>query len=166
MIRLCGQEDFEAIWEIINDTAAAYRGMIPADCCHEPYMTRDQLRSEIAAGVVFWGVEDRGTFQGVMGIQDVQNVTLIRHAYVRTRDRRGGIGSLLLEHLQTLTNRPILIGTWADASWAIRFYAKHGFLQVPADQKDRLLQRYWNVPARQIETSIVLLKGELPDGLG
>lgn len=166
MIRLCGHEDFEAIWEIINDGAEAYKGMIPVDCFHEPYMTRDQLQSEIAAGVAFWGVESKGTLQGVMGIQDVHDVTLIRHAYVRTSNRRCGVGGQLLGHLQTLTNRPILIGTWADASWAIRFYVKHEFLEVPANLKDRLLQRYWSVPARQIETSIVLYKGELPHGLG
>lgn len=162
MIRQCGHEDFKAIWEIINDAAEAYRGIIPADCRHEPYMTHDQLQSEIAAGVTFWGVEEQGVLQGVMGIQDVQDVTLIRHAYIRTSNRRSGIGSRLLAHLQTLTNRPILIGTWADASWAIRFYAKHEFLTVPADQKNRLLQRYWNISARQIETSIVLCKGEVP----
>jgi GNAT superfamily N-acetyltransferase len=162
MIRLCNRQDFEAIWTIINDGAEAYRGVIPADRWHEPYMTRDKLRSEIEAGVTFWGVEDKGMLQGVMGIQDVQDVTLIRHAYVRTSERRSGIGGKLLSHLQTLTIRPVLIGTWADASWAIRFYEKHGFKPVPADQKDRLLQRYWNVPVRQIETSIVLFRGELP----
>ncbi len=125
-------------------------------------MTRDKLASEIEAGVAFWGVDENGVLQGVMGIQDVQDVTLIRHAYVRTSQRRSGIGGKLLSHLQALTNRPILIGTWADATWAIRFYAKHGFRPVAAEQKDKLLQRYWNVPARQIETSTVLFRGELP----
>lgn len=166
MIRLCGHEDFEAIWEIINDGAEAYKGMIPVDCFHDPYMTRDQLQSEIAAGVVFWGVESKGTLQGVMGIQDVKDVTLIRHAYVRTSNRRCGVGGQLLEHLQALTNRPILIGTWADANWAIHFYAKHGFSLAPADKKNRLLQGYWNISARQIETSVVFFKGELPNELG
>lgn len=159
MIRPCEQTDFEAIWTIINDGAEAYRGVIPADRWHEPYMTRDKLGSEIEAGVAFWGVENEGTLQGIMGVQDV---TLIRHAYVRTSERRSGVGGKLLSHLQALTNRPVLIGTWADASWAIRFYEKHGFKPVPADQKDKLLQRYWNVPARQIETSTVLFRGELP----
>lgn len=145
MIRRCGQQDFEEIWTIINDGAEAYRGVIPADRWHEPYMTCDKLRSEIEAGVVFWGFEVEGALQGVMGIQDVQDVTLIRHAYVRTRERRSGIGGKLLSHLKTLTNRPVLIGTWADATWAIHFYEKHGFRPLPADQKDKLLQRYWNV---------------------
>jgi N-acetylglutamate synthase-like GNAT family acetyltransferase len=162
MIRPCDQQDFEAVWAIINDGAQAYRGVIPEDRWHEPYMTRDDLRREIVAGVRFWGVEDKGTLQGVMGIQDVQDVTLIRHAYVRTNERRSGIGGKLLSHLQTLTNRSVLIGTWAAASWAIRFYEKHGFKPVPANQKDELLRRYWNVPRRQIETSIVLFRGELP----
>ncbi len=162
MIRPCEAQDFEAIWTIINDGAEAYRGVVPADRWHEPYMTRDQLRKEIESGVTFWAVVNENTLQGVMGIQDVQDVTLIRHAYVRTSERRNGIGGKLLSHLQALTNRPVLIGTWADASWAIRFYEKHGFKPVPADLKDKLLQRYWNIPMRQIETSIVLFRGELP----
>lgn len=162
MIRPCDEQDFEDIWTIINDGANAYKGVIPADRWHEPYMTREKLRCEIEDGVTFWGFEAEDALQGVMGIQDVQDVTLIRHAYVRTKDRRSGIGGKLLSYLQTLTNRSVLIGTWADASWAIRFYEKHGFRPVPADQKDQLLQRYWNVPARQIETSIVLFRGEFP----
>lgn len=162
MIRLCDQQDFEDIWTIINDGAEAYRGVIPVDHWHEPYMTREKLRREIEDGVTFWGFEAECALQGVMGIQNVQDVTLIRHAYVRTKDRRSGVGGKLLSHLQTLTNRLVLIGTWADASWAIRFYEKHGFRPVPAGQKDQLLKRYWNVPARQIETSIVLFRGELP----
>lgn len=166
MIRLCEQKDFEAIWTIINDGAEAYRGVIPSDRWREPYMSCDELAREVESGVVFWGVESEGTLQGVMGIQDVQDVTLIRHAYVRTSERRSGIGGKLLSHLQALTSRPVLIGTWADASWAIRFYEKHGFRRVPAERKDKLLQRYWNVPARQIETSTVLFHGELPSAPG
>jgi N-acetylglutamate synthase-like GNAT family acetyltransferase len=162
MIRPCEPEDLEAVWTIINDGAQAYRGVIPADRWHDPYMTREQLREEIEAGVTFWAVENEATLQGVMGIQDVQDVTLIRHAYVRTGERRKGIGGKLLSHLQTLTNRPVLIGTWADASWAIHFYQQHGFESVPAEQKDKLLRRYWKIPVRQIETSIVLFRGELP----
>ena len=161
MIRPCVEQDFDAVWAIINDGAEAYRGVIPADRWHDPYMSPEALRSEIENGVTFWGFEDKGELQGVMGIQDVRDVTLIRHAYVRTAGRRSGIGSKLLSHLQTLTHRPILIGTWADATWAVRFYEKHGFRPVLANQKDQLLRRYWNVPSRQIETSIVLFRGEL-----
>ena len=162
MIRLCEPEDFNAIWTIVNDGAEAYRGMIPADRWHEPYMTQGQLRAEIGAGVTFWVAENQGALQGVMGIQNVQDVTLIRHAYVRTSERRNGIGGLLLSHLQTLTNRTILIGTWTDASWAVHFYQKNGYEVVPADLKDKLLKRYWNVPTRQIETSTVLVRGPIP----
>jgi N-acetylglutamate synthase-like GNAT family acetyltransferase len=163
MIRHCDELDFDVIWTIINDGAEAYRGVIPEDRWHEPYMTREQLRSEIEAGVDFWGAESEGDLLGVMGIQDVKDVTLIRHAYVRTVERRSGIGANLLSYLQTLTKRPVLIGTWADATWAIRFYEKHGFRPVPPNRKDQLLETYWNVPSRQVETSIVLFRGELPD---
>jgi GNAT superfamily N-acetyltransferase len=156
MIRLCAQDDFDEIWTVINDGASAYRGIIPADRWSDPYMTREKLRHEIEAGVTFWGFEQEGALQGVMGVQDVLDVTLIRHAYVRTSKRRCGFGGKLLCHLQTLTNRPVLIGTWADASWAIHFYEKHGFTLAPAAKKDQLLHRYWNVPARQIKTSVVL----------
>jgi GNAT superfamily N-acetyltransferase len=142
MIRLCSHLDFEDIWNTINDGAEAYKGVIPADSWHEPYMTREKLAREIEEGVVFWGFDEQGALQGVMGIQDVQDVTLIRHAYVRTSERRRGIGGMLLFHLQTLTCRPVLIGTWADANWAINFCKKHGFEPVPANQKDELLQRY------------------------
>lgn len=162
MIRPCSEEDFDEIWDIINDGASAYRGIIPADRWSEPYMTHEKLRHEIQDGVVFWGVDEGGALQAVMGVQDVLDVTLIRHAYVRTSNRRGGLGSRLLRHLQSLTKRRVLIGTWADASWAIDFYEKHGFRLVPAKEKDQLLHRYWKVPARQIETSVVLSRGELP----
>jgi N-acetylglutamate synthase-like GNAT family acetyltransferase len=163
MIRHCDELDFDVILTIINDGAEAYRGVIPEDRWHEPYMTREKLRSEIEAGVDFWGAESEGDLLGVMGIQDVKDVTLIRHAYVRTVERRSGIGAKLLSYLQTLTKRPVLIGTWADATWAIRFYEKHGFRPVPPNRKDQLLEMYWNVPARQVETSIVLFRGDLPD---
>jgi N-acetylglutamate synthase-like GNAT family acetyltransferase len=156
MIRSCDAHDFEQIWQIINDGAQAYKGIIPADRWTEPYMSRDKLRHEIDAGVVFSGFEQDGTLAGVMGIQQVQDVTLIRHAYVRTSSRNRGIGAKLLAHLRELTDRPVLIGTWADATWAIGFYAKHGFYVVGADEKNRLLKKYWNVPDRQIETSVVL----------
>jgi GNAT superfamily N-acetyltransferase len=156
MIRPCTTDDFDAIFAIINEAAEAYRGVIPADRWHEPYMPREELRHEIQCGVRFWGWEDGGELAGVMGIQDVQDVTLIRHAYVRTAQRNQGIGGRLLGELRTLTARPVLIGTWADAVWAIRFYQKHGFRLVTPEEKNRLLVRYWSIPERQVETSVVL----------
>ena len=156
MIRHCDEQDFEAIYEIVNDAATAYRGVIPADCWTEPYMPREELRGEIAAGIDFWGYEEDGALAGVMGIQNVRDVTLIRHAYVRTASQRRGIGVALLESLHARTDRPVLIGTWADAAWAISFYEKHGFTLVSPEEKDRLLRTYWTVSDRQIETSVVL----------
>jgi N-acetylglutamate synthase-like GNAT family acetyltransferase len=158
MIRPCKPNDFETIYEIVNDAAQAYKGIIPADRWHEPYMGREELQHEIDAGVRFWGYEENGKLIGVMGIQDVQDVTLIRHAYVRTTQRRKGIGGRLLSHLLTLTERPILIGTWAAATWAIRFYEKHGFRLVSEEEKNRLLKKYWSIPERQVETSVVLVE--------
>jgi GNAT superfamily N-acetyltransferase len=157
MIRLCDERDFEPIWSIVNDGARVYKGVIPADCWTEPYMSRDKLRAEMEHGVTFWGFEQNDTLQGVMGIQQVADVTLIRHAYVRSDSQKCGIGGLLLSHLRDLAHGPVLIGTWADATWAIRFYEKHGFHVVTPQQKQRLLKRYWNVPDRQVETSVVLV---------
>lgn len=175
-IRLCTSTDFDPIWEIINDGAEAYRGVIPADRWHEPYMTREALQAEIDAGVRFFGLEADGALQGAMGIQDVAckgvagqgdwpDVTLIRHAYVRTRARRGGIGGQLLAYLMGLERNPLLIGTWAAADWAIGFYQKHGFWVTDRDQTRALLQAYWSVPERQIETSVVLAEAgfEMPN---
>jgi GNAT superfamily N-acetyltransferase len=156
VIRRCDQRDFEVSWSIINDGARAYRGIIPADRWTEPYMSREKLNNEITAGVVFWGLEEGGDLAGVMGIQDVKDVTLIRHAYVRTASQKRGIGAQLLNHLTELTDRPVLIGTWADAVWAIRFYEGHGFRLVGGEEKDRLLDRYWKIPQRQRDTSVVL----------
>ena len=156
MIRQCIRNDFEEIFAIINDAAMAYKGVIPADRWHEPYMSREHLRREIDAGVAFWGYEEQGVLIGLMGIQEVQDVTLIRHAYVRTARRDGGIGGKLLSHLKTLIGRPALVGTWADAVWAIRFYEKHGFTLVTKEEKERLLRKYWSIPGRQTETSVVL----------
>jgi N-acetylglutamate synthase-like GNAT family acetyltransferase len=155
-IRPCTGEEFETICEIINDAAEAYRGIIPQDRWKDPYMPKDELKREIAHGVRFWGYEKDGKLAGVMGIQDVQDVTLIRHSYVRTVKRRTGIGGLLLSHLLEKAARPVLIGTWADAVWAIRFYEKHGFACVPEEEKNRLLKKYWSIPERQVETSVVL----------
>jgi GNAT superfamily N-acetyltransferase len=156
MIRRCSDADFDAIVEIINDGAQAYRGAIPADCWKDPYMPAQELRHELAGGVVFWGFEENGELVGVMGIQDVADVTLIRHAYVRTAHRRRGIGAALLSHLRGLAGKPILIGTWKAATWAIRFYRQHGFRLVAEEEKNRLLTKYWSIPERQAETSVVL----------
>jgi N-acetylglutamate synthase-like GNAT family acetyltransferase len=157
MIRQCDNSEFRIIYEVINDAAQAYKGVIPVDCWKEPYMSKDELRREIDEDVTFWGYyEEEGQLVGVTGIQHVQDVTLIRHAYVRTAKRKRGIGGKLLSHLRKQTTRPILIGTWADAIWAIRFYEKHGFRLVSLQEKDRLLRKYWSVPERQIQTSVVL----------
>jgi GNAT superfamily N-acetyltransferase len=156
MIRLCTTTEFETVYEIINDAAQAYQGVIPPDCWHDPYMSRAELQQELESGVVFWGFGVGGELIGVMGIQQVQDVTLIRHAYVRTINRNQGIGGQLLAHLRTLSDRPILIGTWAAAEWAICFYEKHGFRLVSPEEKDRLLKKYWTISDRQIETSVVL----------
>jgi GNAT superfamily N-acetyltransferase len=164
MIRPCTQTDFETIYAVINEAAEAYRGVIPEDRWHDPYMPREQLRREIDGGVRFWGYEEGGELLGVMGIQDVQNVTLIRHAYIRTAKQGAGIGGKLLGELRTLTDRPVLIGTWAAASWAIRFYERHGFRRVSPAEKDRLLKKYWSIPERQVETSVVLAEVDVAEG--
>jgi GNAT superfamily N-acetyltransferase len=156
MIRRCGSQDFERIWTIINDGARAYKGNIPEDCWTEPYMSAKQLRHEIDEGVVFWGYEDNGALSGVMGIQRVRDVTLIRHAYVLRASQKQGIGARLLSHLRELANGPVLIGTWADAAWAIRFYEKNGFQLVAPGEKNQLLKKYWTISDRQAETSVVL----------
>ena len=156
LIRKSGAEDSEAILAIINDAARAYRGVIPGDRWHDPYMSADELTKEIAAGVVFWVVEDEGRLVGVMGIQDKGDAALVRHAYIATTLQRKGIGTKLLRHVEDLTNKPMLIGTWADASWAIDFYRRNGFTVVSEREKDRLLRTYWSIPARQAETSVVL----------
>ncbi|KPL21358.1 MAG: GNAT family acetyltransferase [Anaerolineae bacterium SM23_84] len=156
MIRPCRDHDLETMYAVINDAAQAYRGVIPPDRWKEPYMPREELRDEIGSGVVFWGYEANGELVGVMGIQDVKDVTLIRHAYVRTDHQRQGIGTELLNHLIGLSRRPTLVGTWADAVWAVRFYERHGFRLVSQEEKERLLRTYWSIPERQIETSVVL----------
>ncbi|GIP27180.1 hypothetical protein J23TS9_23100 [Paenibacillus sp. J23TS9] len=156
MIRLCSRQDQQVIYEIINDASQAYKGIIPEDRYHEPYMPAEELMGEMEDGVVFWGYEEDGEIVGVMGIQDKGDVSLIRHAYVRTRQRNGGIGTKLLHHLISQSDRPVLIGTWGSAEWAIRFYVKNGFRLVSKEEKEILLRQYWNVPERQIETSVVL----------
>ena len=148
--------DFTIVHEIINDGASAYKGIIPADRWHEPYMSEEELQAQIDDGVKFWCYVDGDQIIGVMGIQHKEDVTLIRHAYVRTAARNKGIGGKLLQHLSTLVTTPVLIGTWANASWAISFYEKHGFRLVSFNEKEQLLRKYWNIPLRQIDTSVVL----------
>jgi GNAT superfamily N-acetyltransferase len=155
-IRLCTSEDRERIFDIVNQAAQAYRETIPADRWHEPYMPMEELESEIADGVTFWGYEADGELVGVMGIQNVRDVDLIRHAYVLPGQQGRGVGGELIRHLQKIATRPMLVGTWADATWAIRFYERHGFELVTPAEKDRLLRTYWSIPERQIETSVVL----------
>ena len=155
-IRKAVQTDLPVILGIINDAAEAYRGVIPADRWHEPYMASDQLASEIRDGVAFWVAEQDGRIHGVMGIQDKGEVALVRHAYVASTTQRSGVGTRLLHHVTALVDKPILIGTWAAASWAIDFYRRNGFTVVQGSVKDRLLRTYWSIPERQIETSVVL----------
>ena len=156
MIRKCKKSDFNTILEIINDAAQAYKGIIPPDRWHEPYMSFAELRAQIDDGIVFWGLERNGQLLGVMGIQDKGDVTLIRHAYVVPRAQKRGIGKKLLQYLESMTEKPILIGTWAAASWAVSFYQKNGYSLVSEEEKDRLLRKYWSIPERQVETSVVL----------
>jgi N-acetylglutamate synthase-like GNAT family acetyltransferase len=156
-IRRCERADFAAVLAIVNDAAQAYRGHIPADRWHDPYMPADDLERELAAGVAFAGYEEAGALVGVMGVQDVRDVTLIRHAYVATAARGRGIGGALLAHLLAGTARPVLIGTWAAATWAVGFYEQHGFRLVSPAEKERLLRAYWSIPDRQIATSVVLV---------
>lgn len=158
MIRPCNAADVRAIEAIVNEAAQAYRGVIPADRWHDPYMPRDELEREIASGVRFWGFEEAGELVGVMGLQDVKDVTLIRHAYVRSRRQRCGVGGALMEALAARATRPLLVGTWAAAHWAIRFYEEHRFRLVTPEEKDRLLDAYWTIPARQRDVSVVLAR--------
>jgi GNAT superfamily N-acetyltransferase len=161
-IRPCSAADLGALYSIVNDAAGAYRGVIPADCWREPYMPLDELEREIGAGIAFWGCESNGELAGVMGIQDRGEVTLIRHAYVRTARRRQGIGALLLKHLEAMSAKPILIGTWSAASWAIGFYQKNGYRLLPRPEIERLLRKYWSISGRQVETSVVLANARWP----
>lgn len=158
-MRRCKDTDFDVMLQIINDGAQAYKGVIPEDRWHDPYMTPEDLRQEIEDGVLFWGYEEEGVLAGVMGIQDKGDVALIRHAYVRTSRRNHGIGGKLLRFLESRTTKPILIGTWAAATWAVEFYKKHGYRLLAKEEKDSLLLKYWTIPERQVETSIVLANG-------
>jgi N-acetylglutamate synthase-like GNAT family acetyltransferase len=162
LIRESADTDFAATLAIINDAARAYRGVIPADRWHEPYMSASELETQIAEGVVFWVAEEKGQLSGVMGIQDKGDVALVRHAYVASTTQRSGVGTKLLRHVEGLVDKPILIGTWAAASWAIEFYQRNGFVLVPSEEKDRLLRKYWSIPTRQVETSVVLANARFP----
>jgi GNAT superfamily N-acetyltransferase len=170
VIRLCRNEEHAVISAIINAAAEAYRGVIPLDRWHEPYMTTSDLEQEIAAGVTFWGYEASGELAGVMGIQHVCHVDLIRHAYVLPSWQKSGVGSALIAHLRGLSTTQLLVGTWTAAEWAIGFYRRHGFELVPREMKDWLLRTYWSIPDRQIETSVVLANPPLGqrgvDGFG
>ena len=155
-IRPARPDDEDVILEIVNAAAEKYRGVIPADRWHDPYMGRDELRGEIAKGVAFSVCELDGEVVGAMGIQPVRNVDLVRHAYVRPDRQGSGIGRALMEHLKRGASRQVLVGTWAAATWAIQFYERNGFGLVDDDAKTLLLKTYWTIPERQIETSVVL----------
>jgi len=157
-IRRCGDDDRDAILTIVNAAAEAYRGVIPADRWHEPYMSDDELAAEIDAGIEFWGCEEDGELVGVIGIQPLEDVDLIRHAYVAPASQRRGVGGALLEHVASAATQPILVGTWAAADWAIGFYRRHGFELLSRERATELLRRHWTIPDRQIETSVVLAK--------
>jgi N-acetylglutamate synthase-like GNAT family acetyltransferase len=149
-------EDPDAIGTVINDAALAYRGVIPADRWHEPYMPHDELVSEMRAGVKFFCLRRDGRVAGVMGLQPVADVALIRHAYTLSSLQHRGVGTLLLDYLRRQTDRPLLVGTWKAATWAVRFYERHGFRLVSDEEKERLLRRYWKIPDRQVAESVVL----------
>jgi len=164
MIRPCRDDERPIISQIVNAAAEAYRGVIPADRWHDPYMSLVELESEIAAGVVFWVYESEGEVIGVIGVQPVRDVDLIRHAYVRPGGQRRGIGAALISHIRSLSSRQMLVGTWAAATWAIAFYQRHGFALVSSGQKTALLKTHWTIPERQIETSVVLANPPLSAG--
>jgi GNAT superfamily N-acetyltransferase len=165
VIRRCPDSEADAILGVINAAAEAYRGVIPPDRWHEPYFPASELDEAIAAGVAFWGCEIEGELAGVMGIQPVQDVELIRHAYVVPARQGAGVGGALLEHLMDRRSTgQVLVGTWAAAEWAIRFYRRHGFELVAPERAAELLRRYWTIPDRQIETSVVLARPPLAEG--
>ncbi len=157
MICKLSSAEFDSILNVVNNAAQAYRGVIPEDRWKEPYMSTEELREEMENGVQFYGWTENNVLAGVMGIQPVKDVTLIRHAYVLTDYQRRGIGEKMLTHLLRLAGtEEVLVGTWTSAGWASRFYQKHGFKLVSTEEKNRLLRKYWSIPERQVETSIVL----------
>jgi GNAT superfamily N-acetyltransferase len=163
-IRPCRDDERRAILAIVNEAAEAYRGVIPADRWHEPYMSPGELDGEMAAGVEFWGYEFDGALVGIMGIQSLGDVDLIRHAYVSPGSQRHGVGSALLDHLARSAERQVLVGTWDAADWAIHFYRRHGFEPVSRERTTELLKTHWTIPDRQIETSVVLARPPLDEG--
>ena len=165
-IRPCRDDERDAIGAIVNAAAEAYRGVIPADRWHEPYMSREELDAEIARGVAFWGYETGGALLGIMGIQPVRDVDLIRHAYVAPGSQRRGVGGALLEHLARRSTRRMLVGTWSTAAWAIDFYRRHGFAPVGPERARTLLRDYWTIPERQVEVSVVLANPPLEQAPG
>jgi GNAT superfamily N-acetyltransferase len=165
MIRVCTKADVSEILGVINEAARAYHGVIPPESYHEPYMTERELREEIDAGVVFSCLVEDESLAGVMGLQDMGEVGLIRHAYVRQSHQRQGIGGALLSALSARTSLPLLVGTWAAAMWAIEFYTRHGFRLLSTDEGNRLLQRYWAIPDGQREHSVVLASSSTVFGL-
>lgn len=156
MIRRCDEKDFDTILDVINDSAQCYRGVIDPDCWNDPYMSADYLRHEIDNGVRFWSFERDEVIIGVMGVQDVMDVTLVRHVYVKSASRNSGAGSALLERIREMTDKPILMGAYKAAVWALDFYEKHGFKLIDGEEKNRLLKKYWSLPDTQIETSVVM----------
>ncbi len=157
MIRKLLERDLNSMLEVINDAAQAYKGVIPNDRWKEPYMSAEELADEIDSGVNFFGLEKRGRIIGVMGIQELKEITLIRHAYVLTEHQRKGVGRKILQYLIDLAKVPeILVGTWQSVKWAIQFYEKHGFTLVSYHEKEKLLKKHWNIPERQVKTSVVL----------
>ncbi len=157
MICKLTDDDFQAILTIVNEAAISYKGKIPVDRWKEPYMPPEELKEEIGHGVQFYGCKENDTLIAVMGIQHVNDVTLIRHAYTLTSHQRKGVGEKLLKHLLNLAQtKRLLVGTWETAPWAIRFYQKHGFSLVSKEEKTRLLKKYWDIPERQVQTSVVL----------
>jgi GNAT superfamily N-acetyltransferase len=165
-IRRCHDDERGTILQIINEAAEAYRHTIPADCWKEPYMPRSELEHEIAAGVTFCGYECDQRLSAVMAIQSVHDADLIRHAYVRPERQRRGIGSALLKHLCAHSARPLLVGTWAAATWAIDFYRRHGFTLLAAQDTPALLRSYWTISQRQLESSVALVFGRSLPKLG
>ena len=164
LVRPCTEPDLPRMLEIVNAAAEAYRGAIPLDRWHEPYMSESELKADIAAGIQFRCCWEGDDLLGLMGIQPVRDVHLIRHAYVKPGIQRGGVGTILIEDLMANTGGQILVGTWAAASWAIRFYEKNGFTLVSRERTPDVLRTYWNIPERQIETSVVLARPPLANG--
>jgi GNAT superfamily N-acetyltransferase len=157
-IQMCSTSEHHAIGLAINDASKAYHGVIPADCWKSPYMSEAELEAEIADGVLFWGLSVRSVLVGVMGLQHRDGVDLIRHSYVRRSWQGKGIGCALLAEVERHSKTQILVGTWAQATWAIGFYQANGYRLLDNSNKRVLLEQYWQIPARQARASVVLTK--------